>query len=143
MMSRPELLGGKSGGGWVKRDKRWGREWARMWMKRVVQSLNFFSSSALLLSVVAAVVDLRLLINKSLSLGLGIGEPVSICCQNLFTKKEMEKQTNPNNLLIVTSRKNLGRYVQPADISFSSYFRGRETPTRKQSCLLRAARRFP
>lgn len=31
-------FGGKVGGGWAKRDRRWGREWARMWMKRFVQS---------------------------------------------------------------------------------------------------------
>lgn len=53
-------------------------------MNRVMQSFNFVLSSSSLSSLLIVVVDLRLLISKSLSLGVGIGEPVSICCQNLL-----------------------------------------------------------
>ena len=46
-----------------------------MWMKRVMQSFSFASSSSSVVSSLVVVVDdLRLLINKSLSLGVGIGD---------------------------------------------------------------------
>jgi hypothetical protein len=49
-----------------------------MWVKRLIQSVSFDSSFSS--SVVVVVGDLRLLVKNSLSLGLGIGEPVSISC---------------------------------------------------------------
>lgn len=124
MMIRLVPFGGKVGGGWVKRDRRWGRECARMWMKRFVQSLSFDSSSSVLISaVIAVVIDLRLSVIKSLTLGLGIGEPVSILLSETFHgRKRWMNQTNPYNLLIIPGCQNLDCYVQPVDDKSASIY---------------------
>lgn len=143
-------FGGKVGGGCVNSDKRWGREWARMWMKRVMQPFSFVSSSSSVVSSLVVVVDdLRLLINKSLSLGVGIGEPVSICCQNVYTA-DMNGCNGPIHITFSSSPavKTLAAMFNLSMTNQLLFLLHRETQkkrgrTKKQSCQHQGVHRFP